>query len=277
MKNELHHLSVLLILSIVFFVPINHAVAQETMNIHKKDKLVISIPVSDIEMITFSGSMTAKGNTIKDIDGNVYQTIQIGSQEWMAENLKTTRLNNGTAIELVTDNKDWYSMKTPAYCWYNNDEAINKSKYGALYNWYTVNTGNLCPSGWHVSSDNDWQILEKYLIANGHNSNGSNTGEIIGKSLAAKTGWTPSTGQVDVGSEFLPEYKNKSGFTGVPGGFRTNNGAFSSPSEIGAYWWTSKERDVNSAWFKYLINYRGTLEEIGQSKYFGCSVRCVKN
>ncbi len=250
--------------------------AQEVMNIHKNDGSVIAVPVAEIEMITFSGSALVNESTVRDVEGNVYRTVQIGQQLWMAENLKTTRFNNGAPIAQVTDNKDWYNMKSAAYCWYENNEAANKNRYGALYNFYAVDAQNLCPTGWHVSSDGDWQTLEAYMIANGYNASKGTT-EMIGKSLAAKTGWNPSSGTVDVGSESLPEFRNKSGFSAVPGGFRTNNGAFSSPSGIGAYFWTSTEKNETHAWFKNLLNYRGTLEEIAQSKYFGCSVRCVKD
>ncbi len=250
--------------------------AQEIMNIQKKDKSIISIPVSEIEMITYSGAATISEITVKDIEGNIYKTVQIGRQVWMAENLKTKTFNDGSPIQLVTENSEWYNMKTSAYCWYNNDESTNKNKYGALYNWYAVNSGKLCPAGWHVSTDNDWKELENYLVANGHNSNKGNA-EMIGKSLASKTGWNPSSMPSDVGSELLPEYRNKSGFSAFPGGYRTTNGGFSSPAGIGGYWWTSTEKNESQAWFKNLINYRGTLEEAAQSKYFGCSVRCVKN
>ncbi len=265
------------LLAVLFFYCFSfHMKAQEIMNIHKKNNSVISIPVAEIEMITFSGSEIAAESTVIDIEGNIYKTIRIGGQLWMAENLKTKTFNDGTPIQLVTDNKAWYNMKTPAYCWYNNDESTNKNKYGALYNWYAAGSGKLCPLGWHVSSDNDWQELENYLVANGHNSN-KGTSEMIGKSLAAKTGWNPSSMPSDVGSDLLPEFINKSGFSALPGGFRTTNGGFSSPEGIGGYWWTSTEKNENQAWFKNLINYRGTLEEVAQSKYFGCSIRCVKN
>ncbi len=253
-----------------------HVKAQEVMYIQKKDKSVIAIPVSEIEMITYSGSRVVNEGTVKDVEGNVYKTVKIGRQVWMAENLKTKTLNDGSPIQLVTDNKEWYNMTTAAYCWLNNNESEFKNRYGALYNWYAVNTGTLCPSGWHVSSDNDWKELESYLVANGHNSN-KGAAEMIGKSLASKTGWNPSSMPSDVGSDLLPEYKNKSGFSALPGGFRTTNGGFSSPVGIGGYWWTSTEKNEGYAWFKNLINYRGTLEEIAQSKYFGCSVRCVKD
>jgi len=81
----------------------------------------------------------------------------------MAENLKTTKLNDGTSIPLVTSSATWGTLSTPAYCWYNNDEASYKVTYGALYNWYTVNTGKLCPSGWHIPNDAEWTTLTNYL------------------------------------------------------------------------------------------------------------------
>ncbi|MBU1009982.1 MAG: fibrobacter succinogenes major paralogous domain-containing protein [Bacteroidetes bacterium] len=250
--------------------------AQEIMQVHKKDKTVISVPVTEIDFIDFSSSTAGEGELLKDADGNSYKTVRIGRQLWMAENLKTTRFNNGKPIPQVTENKAWYELKTPAYCWYNNDESANKNPYGAIYNWYAVNTGNLCPTGWHVSSDNDWKELEEYLVANGHNSN-KGKAEMIGKSLAANYGWTPSAMPSDVGSDQLPEFRNKSGFTALPGGFRTTNGGFSTPSGIGAYWWTSTEKNDSQAWFKHVMSFRATLEEAAQSKYFGCSVRCVKD
>lgn len=248
----------------------NQIMAQETMHIKKKDKTIISIPVSEIETISFSGAGNKNENTLKDIEGNVYKTVQIGKQLWMAENLKTKTLNNGSPIPLVTENKDWYNMTSAAYSWLNNDESTYKNKYGALYNWYSVNTGKLCPSGWHVSTDNDWKELEKYLIETEHQQN-------TGKMLATNYGWVATNSPGSVGSEMLPEYRNKSGFSALPGSFRTNNGAFGNPIDIAGYWWTSTEKDAGHAWFKMIINYLGTVEEVAQSKYFGCSVRCVKD
>lgn len=102
------------------------------------------------------------GGTITDADGNTYNTIWINGRQWMKENLKTTKYNNGTNIPNVTDNGTWAGLSTPAYCWYNNDIA-NKPNYGALYNWYAVNTGNLCPTGWHVPTDAEWYAMENYV------------------------------------------------------------------------------------------------------------------
>lgn len=99
---------------------------------------------------------------IADADGNTYKIIKIGDQVWTAENLRTTRYNDGTEIPLVTDYTAWTNLTTPAYAWTNNDIG-NKSVYGALYNWFAVKTCKLCPSGWHVPTDAEWTILENHL------------------------------------------------------------------------------------------------------------------
>ena len=94
-----------------------------------------------------------KSDTATDFDGNVYTPISIGNQVWLRENMKTTHYRDGSAIPMVSDNNQWGSLSTPAYCWYDNDEASHKSPYGALYNWYVVENGKLCPEGWHVTTD----------------------------------------------------------------------------------------------------------------------------
>ena len=101
-------------------------------------------------------------HTITDIDGNVYRTIRIGDQEWMSENLKTTRYNDGQPIPNITDNSQWVNLTTPGYCWYNNNLS-NKEIYGGLYNWYAVSAGNLAPEGWHVPSEAEWVSLIQFL------------------------------------------------------------------------------------------------------------------
>ncbi|MGB4293792.1 MAG: FISUMP domain-containing protein, partial [Bacteroidales bacterium] len=128
---------------------------------------------------------------MNDVDGNRYKVIMIGNQLWMAENLRTTKYNDGTPIPLVTDNTAWSNLTSPGYCWYDNN-STNKDTYGALYNWYTVNTGKLCPSGWHVPSDDEWTIMQNYLIANGFNYDGTTYYNKYAKALASTTGWTSS-------------------------------------------------------------------------------------
>ena len=116
---------------------------------------------SQFDPIAFNPGLTY--GEVTDIEGNIYKTIQIGTQEWMAENLKTTKYNDNTEIPLITENSNWGSTTTPGYCWVNNDRTTYKNIYGALYNWYTVNTGKLCPTGWHVSTDAEWTTLVNYL------------------------------------------------------------------------------------------------------------------
>ncbi|MBI5010148.1 MAG: fibrobacter succinogenes major paralogous domain-containing protein, partial [Bacteroidia bacterium] len=137
---------------------------------------------------------------VSDIDGNVYQTVTIGTQVWMKENLKTTKLNDGIALPNVIDNAAWAALTTTGYCWYNNDATTYKSTYGALYNWYAVNTGKLCPIGWHVPSDDEWTLLTTFR-----------GGYSVAGGKLKETGtlhWTsPNTGAT-----------NETGFTALPGG-----------------------------------------------------------
>src|ERR1035437_2232964 len=157
-----------------------------------------------------------------DADGNNYTTVSIGIQIWMVENLKTTQYNDGTSIPNVSDNISWANLDTGAYSWYNNDAATYKNTYGALYNWYTVNTGKLAPTGWHVPTDAEWTTLENSLIANGYNSDGSTTGDNYAKSLAATTDWAIDT-YTDAGAIGTDLIKNNStGFSALPGGYRIN-------------------------------------------------------
>ena len=121
----------------------------------------ISFTTPEISPIIFNPDLTY--GKVSDIDGNEYKTIQIGTQEWMAENLKTTKYNDGNSLPNVTDFTEWTDLNTAAYCWYKNDASAYKATYGALYNWFTVNTGKLCPAGWHVPSDTEWTTLLRVL------------------------------------------------------------------------------------------------------------------
>src|SRR5674476_633708 len=137
-------------------------------------------------LLMFASSFTEgdSSNTVTDIEGNVYHTVKIGTQTWMVENLKTTKYKDGTAIPLVTDNKVWINLPTPAYCWYDNDATTYKNTYGALYNWYAVNTGKLAPTGWHIPTDAEWTTLQNYV-----------GGELVaGDKMKATTLWIPYSG-----------------------------------------------------------------------------------
>lgn len=212
-----------------------------------------------------------------DFDGNYYNTVAIGTQTWMAENLLVTHYQDGTNIPYVTDDAAWAALISPGYCWYNNDAAANKATYGALYNWYTINTSKLCPIGWHAPSEYEWRTLENYLIANGYNYDGSTAGNNIAKSLAAITNWAYSNGIGTPGATDYPAYRNKSGFTALPGGCRTFDiGTFSSISTSG-YWWTSTQEFPTRADYRQLSsNLTGTFSNFTDLK-MGFSVRCVND
>lgn len=194
--------------------------------------------------------------TITDIDGNVYHTVTIGEQVWLIENLKTTKLNDGTSIPNVTDRSTWANSKSPGYCWYNND-VTNKNTYGALYNWHTINTAKLAPKGWHVPTDEEWTTLITFL----------GDGNVVGDKLK-QTGtvyWSPNTGST-----------NETNFTALPGGSRVYGGSFGGIENYGN-WWSSSERDANSAWYYYMNSNYSYVRRQPSDKYYGYSVRCIRN
>jgi uncharacterized protein (TIGR02145 family) len=199
---------------------------------------------------------SVSGNTVTDIDGNVYQTVTIGTQVWIAENLKTTKYNDGTSIPNITDNTEWIKLTTGAYCWYNN-EVENKAIYGALYNWYAVNTEKLCPIGWHVPTDEEWTTLVNYLGGT----------EVAGGEMKSITGWrSPNTGAT-----------NSSGFSGLPSGSRISNGIFGNIGN-GFNCWSSTVSSSRTAWSIYLLySMTRSYEYNGYYKEFGFSVRCLKD
>lgn len=123
-------------------------------------ELIIKIPRN--ELIESKNNLKENG-FVDTRDGEKYRIVKIGSQVWMAENLRATKYNDNNDIPLVMDAYTWAKLATPGYCWYNNDEAKYKSSYGAIYNWYAVNTGKLCPKNWHIPNDNEWTVLTDYL------------------------------------------------------------------------------------------------------------------
>jgi uncharacterized protein (TIGR02145 family) len=194
--------------------------------------------------------------TVTDIDGNVYNTLAIGTQIWMKENLKTTKYNDGTSIPNVVNNQDWSSQTTGAYCWYNND-INNKDTYGALYNAFTVmDSKKFCPSGWHVPTGNEWIILENYL--GGY--------AVAGGKMKAITLWnSPNTGA-----------DNSSGFNALPSGRRESWGVFQSLGYFTNFW--ASDGGIPSWLYEFeLSSYNSSLQESTGSVALGFSVRCIKD
>ena len=196
--------------------------------------------------------------TVADSDGNKYPIITIGKQIWMAENLKTTRFNDGKEIPLVTADKMWKSIETPAYCWLHNDIA-NKEVYGALYNWYSVNTKKLCPAGWRVPSKSDWADLVLFL----------GDENIAGAKLKEEGSKHWKDNIIISTDEF--------GFTALPGGLRTMEGNFPEFASSYAVWWTATEFSDIAAWNRGLFFSSSKIYGGNDNKKNGFSIRCLKN
>ncbi len=226
-----------------------------------------SNPISCVDnpSINFTALGTPVGkfsDCIKDVDGNVYKTVTIGTQTWMSENLKVSKYNDGTTIPNITDNTQWQNDTTGTWSYYNND-TVNNSKYGKLYNWFAVSktsngNKNVCPTGWHIPTDNEWTVLIDYL--GGENVAGGKMKEVD------TTSWnSPNT-----------DASNTSLFSALPGGFRNDNGGYNSFGSFGG-WWSSSEGSIYYAWYRSLFNFIGNATRGYYLKEGGLSVRCLRD
>ena len=197
--------------------------------------------------------------TVSDIEGNVYNTVQIGTQTWMKENLKTTRYSDGSDIPNITDNTEWEVQTEGAFCWYDNDSTTYNETYGAMYNYYAVvDSRNLCPTGWHVPTDTDWTNLSDYL--GGLNIAGGKLKE------TGTTHWESPNNGAD----------NSSGFTALPGGWRYDEYGFQDIGYFGE-WLSSTENSATRVWTYYLQNTSLLFRRFEDLKSGGYSVRCIKD
>ncbi|HLP73226.1 MAG TPA: fibrobacter succinogenes major paralogous domain-containing protein [Bacteroidales bacterium] len=210
-----------------------------------------------IMLITAAGCKKTEENiTLTDYEGNTYKTVMLGKQLWMAENLRTTKLNDGTKLTNVTDGPQWGTQATPAYCWYNNDSASYKDIYGALYNYHAVKTKKLCPAGWHVSSDEEWASMVALFGTPG----------MAGDKLceAGNLHWRFATGT------------DESGFSALPGGRRYVNYGLFLEMGTSAYWWTSTTQDGYHSLFRAIYTGMGVVSGFEENGV-GYSIRCVRN
>jgi uncharacterized protein (TIGR02145 family) len=209
-------------------------------------------------------------------DNELYTEVTIGSQIWMGENLRAVKFNDGTPIPLVKDNTEWEKTEEPAYCWYDNKKSVYKgSAYGALYNWFAVNTGKLCPVGWHVPSESEWQTLTNYVGDSIQNDDGYLILEnkIAGMKLkeAGYLNWNFNDTIVST---------NEFGFTALPGGFRTIYGVFWGIREEGNWWSSTEERygekkdDARDIEMNCNSNETAGMHQYKQT---GMSVRCIRD
>jgi len=258
----------------------------------------LPVGANGMTLTMFNGLPTWTGtynNTeiVTDIDGNMYHTVKIGSQVWMVENLKTTKYSNGESLPNCSDNNEWSTLNTGAYCEYNNDQN-NGRIFGKLYNWYVVNdVRKVAPIGWHIPSMQDFYILRDYLYAHGFNDGIHESGDVftLAKSLAATTEW------FTFGDKFPFYYKpylkpnvpgydltknNSTGFTALPGSLRNSNGQFGDELGIGGCgeWWLSEKPDINynnntlCLWMGF---FDSRLSPMYNKPNEGLSIRCIKD
>jgi len=238
----------------------------------KRNKMWSRLPIIMTLVLVFASSCKKEGpdipyGSITDQDGNTYKTVEIGSQIWMAENLKTVKFNDNGSIPNVTGNSAWINLRTPGYCWYDNDVTANKPEYGALYNWYAVKTGKLCPAGWHVPDDAEFKILEMYLgMTQAEADELLWRGTDQGTQLKSTTGWEAGANGT-----------NNSGFSAIPGGYRYHlDGAFNNIGEL-CYWWCSDERDLAMGNYRRLDGDNNGIYREATLKTAGKYVRCLKD
>lgn len=220
---------------------------------------VFMIATLILSVLTGCSPTENESNTVTDVDGNVYQTVQIGSQVWMAENLKVIHYRNGDAIPNITNGSSWSSITTGAYCNYDNNDT-HVAIYGRLYNYYAVkDSRNIAPAGWHVPSDNEWQTLIDHL-----------GGYSVAGGKMKETGtdhWTsPNT-----------DATNESGFTALPGGLRGDVDGDYIKMGLYACFYSSTEYRSLEAISRKLTWYFPTAVSWHYGRRVGLSVRCVKD
>ena len=221
--------------------------------------------ISFVTLVDYTGQT----GTVNDIEANTYNTIGIGSQIWMAENLKTTKYNDGTAIPYITDRITWAAATASAYCDYH-DNPSNSTTFGRLYNWYAVDKNasskvasnggkNVCPTGWHVPTDVEWTTLTTEL-----------GGESVAGGKLKETGIThwasPNTGAT-----------NETGFTALPCGYHDDYGDYYYGTGGGGGWWSSTESLTASGWYRLMRFDWVYVERSYASKRYGFSIRCLKD
>lgn len=243
----------------------------------KRNILLFVISISTLFNCSSSDEKnTTSDSNVKDIDGNVYNTVVIGTQTWTKENLNVSKYRNGDPILRV--DKQWDGLTTGAWCYYAN-QTSNGIVYGKLYNWYAINDPRgIAPEGYHIPSKDECILLQDFLITNGYNYDGTVTGNKIGKSLASKNLWNEYPILGAVGNDLSSN--NSSNFNGLPGGLRSYDSDVDfNAIGRGAYWWTSTGSPTSNIAVSYGLS-NGSKEfgsGGGSNKKNGFSIRCVKD
>jgi uncharacterized protein (TIGR02145 family) len=241
--------------------------------------LIMSVAIT--YMLTSCKSANTS-ETVKDADGNIYHTVKIGNQVWTVEDLKTTKFNDGTPIPNVTDAGEWNKLTTPGYCHHNN-KPENIKNHGVLYNWYAASSGKIAPTGWRVPTREDQLALRDYLIANGHNYDGTTEGNKVAKSMATTIGWPyknldaygnpipDSLGMV--GNN--PQTNNKSGYSAFPAGSRWYDGSFHA-FETSVYWWSVTPYNDQDAYHTSVHTWFSKFGDNHHDKRSGFCIRLIR-
>lgn len=213
---------------------------------------------------------------ISDIDGNEYRTVKIGNQLWLADNLRTTKFNDGSTIPNVTNHNQWISLNTAGYCWYLNNSDF-KNPFGGIYNWHAVNSGKLAPTGWHVPTSEEWNELFHFLATHDYGYKGDTS--MIAKALA-------DSAYFDILPPFWPSFEgspesdasenNRSGFSGISNAIRDQSDDF---IEMGYYciWWSSTSIGSQIAISRGFLRDSVHVFDLHSPMIDGLSVRCVKD
>ncbi|MCF8230447.1 MAG: T9SS type A sorting domain-containing protein [Bacteroidales bacterium] len=239
------------------------------------ERVITNSPTSDQTFyFHYTGNPCPDAPTVTDIDGNVYNTVQIGTQCWMKENLKTTTYRNGTAIPNITDDYAWSVLFSGAYAWYDNDISW-KDSYGALYNWFaTVDANGLCPTGWHVPTHDEWTALTDYI--GGTSSPHGNELKSC-RQVNSPLGGGCNTSEHPRWNELETHYGTDNyGFSGLPGGSRGDDGMFEDVGIFGL-WWSSTEDSFNWARERGLGYFYGFVSVGLNDKQKGRSIRCLRD
>jgi uncharacterized protein (TIGR02145 family) len=218
--------------------------------------LLVSCDKTEDSIYTVRNPWVIYGS-VTDRDGNAYKTIQIGTQTWMARNLKTTKYNDGTSIPVIADASLWNTLTTPACCWQDNS-PIYKTTYGVLYNWYAVNTKKLCPAGWHISTDAEWNQLISYL--GGENLAGGKL-----KESGFSHWYSPNNGATD-----------EANFRALPGGYKSSSDSLFHNLHESGYWWTTTA-NADMALGRVMSTSNNFVQKGFYPVISGFSIRCIWN
>lgn len=262
------------LLAFVCIINISIFAQDDTLYFYKKGIQISKHATVNIDSIIFYKA--ANDSSVSDFEGNIYNTVTIGKQRWLAENLRSTIYNDGTPIQKITADTVWENCTVPAYCWFHNDSTTYYNNlYGALYNFYAVETGKLCPQGWHIPASAEWDTLISYLDLNFNYDDHIGTDKYA-LAIADTLYWQIKSYNGCVGNADYIEKRNMTGFSALPAASRLTSGEFGNINQS-AHWWSSTQYSSERAYY-YIIRYFDTdVDLVEAKKESGTSIRCIQD